>query len=123
MRVICQLECLIFKYGPYNEILITILQINNRSIQDMQIFGDPLRTPIVIVEHVLNVPRRFPSENSLLRHIGHIDSDGFPLSLNYDSIAKKFAQPSNDRVLKIVVFVHGFQACLVAFIANYTFYF
>ncbi|XP_027942593.1 protein FAM135B-like isoform X2 [Vigna unguiculata] len=85
------------------------MRINNRSIQDMQIFGDPLRTPIVIVEHVLNVPRRFPSENSLLRHIGHIDSDGFPLSLNYDSIAKKFAQPSNDRVLKIVVFVHGFQ--------------
>ncbi|XP_027942595.1 protein FAM135B-like isoform X4 [Vigna unguiculata] len=71
------------------------MRINNRSIQDMQIFGDPLRTPIVIVEHVLNVPRRFPSENSLLRHIGHIDSDGFPLSLNYDSIAKKFAQPNS----------------------------
>lgn len=122
MRVICQLECLIFTYGPYNEILITILQINNRSIQDMQIFGDPLHTPIVIVEHVLNVPRRFPSENSLLKHIGHMDCDGFPLNL-YDCIGKKSAQQSNDRVLKIVVFVHGFQACLVDFIANYTFYF
>lgn len=95
----------------YNEILITILQINNRSIQDMQIFGDPLRTPIVVVEHVLNVPRRFPSENSLLSHIGSIDSDGFPFSLNT-------APPSNARVLKIVVFVHGFQACLVDFIAK-----
>ncbi|XP_047149714.1 uncharacterized protein LOC124821803 isoform X2 [Vigna umbellata] len=84
------------------------MRINNRSIQDMQIFGDPLRTPIVIVEHVLNVPRRFPSENSLLRHIGHMDCDGFPLNL-YDSIGKKSAQQSNDRVLKIVVFVHGFQ--------------
>ncbi|WVZ19315.1 hypothetical protein V8G54_006637 [Vigna mungo] len=94
------------------------MRINNRSIQDMQIFGDPLRTPIVIVEHVLNVPRRFPSENSLLRHIGHMDCDGFPLNL-YDSIGKKSAQQSNDRVLKIVVFVHGFQACLVDFIANY----
>jgi len=84
----------------------------------MQIFGDPLRTPIVIVEHVLNVPRRFPSENSLLRHIGRIDSDGFPLSLNIDSIGKKSAPPTNARVLKIVVFVHGFQACLVDFIAK-----
>ncbi|ESW09271.1 hypothetical protein PHAVU_009G113900 [Phaseolus vulgaris] len=78
------------------------MRINNRSIQDMQIFGDPLRTPIVVVEHVLNVPRRFPSENSLLSHIGSIDSDGFPFSLNT-------APPSNARVLKIVVFVHGFQ--------------
>ncbi|KAK7352933.1 hypothetical protein VNO80_18364 [Phaseolus coccineus] len=78
------------------------MRINNRSIQDMQIFGDPLRTPIVIVEHVLNVPRRFPSENSLLSHIGPIDSDGFPFSLNS-------APTSNPRVLKIVVFVHGFQ--------------
>ncbi|RDX87497.1 hypothetical protein CR513_31023, partial [Mucuna pruriens] len=88
------------------------MQINNRSIQDMQIFGDPLRTPIVIVEHVLNVPQRGPSENSLLRHIEHIDSDGSPSGLSSDTIGKKFAPQSNARVLKIVVFVHGFQACL-----------
>ncbi|XP_029126722.1 protein FAM135B isoform X2 [Cajanus cajan] len=85
------------------------MRFNNRSIQDMQIFGDPLRTPIVIVEHVMNVPRRCPSDNSLLRNIGDIDSDGLPIGLNSDNISKKLAPQSNARVLKIVVFVHGFQ--------------
>ncbi|KAG5048618.1 hypothetical protein JHK85_009721 [Glycine max] len=88
------------------------MRINNRSVQDMQIFGDLLHTPIVIVEHVMNVPRRCPSANSLLRHIGSIDSDGLPIGLSSDTIGKKFATQSNARVLKIVVFVHGFQACL-----------
>ncbi|KAK7311739.1 hypothetical protein RJT34_10059 [Clitoria ternatea] len=85
------------------------MRINNHSIQDMQIFGDPLRTPIVIVEHVLNVPRRCPSDNSFLRSIGHVDSD---LLFEPDSdtiMGKKSATQSNARVLKIVVFVHGFQ--------------
>ncbi|KAL3023804.1 hypothetical protein AAZX31_04G085400 [Glycine max] len=85
------------------------MRINNRSVQDMQIFGDLLHTPIVIVEHVMNVPRRCPSANSLLRHIGCIDSDGLPIGLSSDTIGKKFATQSNARVLKIVVFVHGFQ--------------
>ncbi|KHN37209.1 Protein FAM135A-like protein [Glycine soja] len=88
------------------------MRINNRSVQDMQIFGDLLHTPIVIVEHVMNVPRHCPSANSLLKHIGSIDSDGLPIGLSSDTIGKKFAPQSNARVLKIVVFVHGFQACL-----------
>ncbi|TKY74507.1 FAM135A protein [Spatholobus suberectus] len=88
------------------------MRINNSSIQDMQIFGDPLHMPIVIVEHVINVARRCPSANSLLRHIGHIDSDSLPIGLSSDFIGKKFAPQSNARVLEIVVFVHGFQACL-----------
>uniref|UniRef100_A0A0R0JEB2 Uncharacterized protein n=2 Tax=Glycine max TaxID=3847 RepID=A0A0R0JEB2_SOYBN len=85
------------------------MRINNRSVQDMQIFGDLLHTPIVIVEHVMNVPRHCPSANSLLKHIGSIDSDGLPIGLSSDTIGKKFAPQSNARVLKIVVFVHGFQ--------------
>ncbi|KAG5034419.1 hypothetical protein JHK87_009329 [Glycine soja] len=80
------------------------MRINNRSVQDMQIFGDLLHTPIVIVEHVMNVPRRCPSANSLLRHIGCIDSDGLPIGLSSDTIGKKFATQSNARVLRIVVF-------------------
>ncbi|KAL2340062.1 hypothetical protein Fmac_008002 [Flemingia macrophylla] len=87
------------------------MRFNNRTIQDMQIFGDPLRTPIVIVEHVMNVPRHYPSEISLLRNIGDIDSDNLPIGLGSDTIGKKLAPQSNARVLKIVVFVHGFQAC------------
>ncbi|TKY45378.1 FAM135A protein [Spatholobus suberectus] len=70
------------------------LKINNSSIQDMQIFGDPLHMPIVIVEHVINVARHCPSANSLLRHIGHIDSDSLPIGLSSDFIGKKFAPQS-----------------------------
>ncbi|XP_061352978.1 uncharacterized protein LOC133297794 isoform X1 [Gastrolobium bilobum] len=84
---------------------IAQMQINNRSIQDMHIFGDPLRIPIVIVEHVINAPRRSTSETSLARHIGFVDSH----DLSPDTIGKKSAPQSNARVLKIVVFVHGFQ--------------
>lgn len=70
----------------------------------MHIFGDPLRIPIVIVERVMNTPRRTSSHSSYLRHM--------QTEPNPDTIGKKSAPQSIARVLKIVVFVHGFQACL-----------
>ncbi|KAK7282940.1 hypothetical protein RIF29_12075 [Crotalaria pallida] len=76
---------------------IAQMQINNRSIQDMYIFGDPLHVPIVIVERVMNTPRRDSNQNSYLRH------------MRTDTIGKQSAPQSIARVLKIVVFVHGFQ--------------
>jgi hypothetical protein len=84
----------------------------------MQIFGDPLRIPVVLVERVMNVPRRSISEISLLGHVGLVDSHSLKNGLGSDTIRKKSAPESNVRVLKIVVFVHGFQACLVDFIAK-----
>ncbi|KAE9603800.1 putative protein FAM135, alpha/Beta hydrolase [Lupinus albus] len=80
---------------------IAQMQINNRSIQDMYIFGDPLRVPIVIVERVTNTPRRNSNQNSYLRHM---QTESSP-----DTIGKKSAPQSVARLLKIVVFVHGFQ--------------
>ncbi|CAL0305626.1 unnamed protein product [Lupinus luteus] len=80
---------------------IAQMQINNRSIQDMYIFGEPLRVPIVIVERVMNTPRRNSNQNSYLRHM---QTEPSP-----DTIGKKSAPKSNARLLKIVVFVHGFQ--------------
>lgn len=94
------------------------MQINNRSIQDMQIFGDPLRIPVVLVERVMNVPRRSTSEISLMRHVGFVDSHSLTNGPSSDTLSKKSAPQSYVRVLKIVVFVHGFQACLVDFIAK-----
>ncbi|KAK2392444.1 protein FAM135B [Trifolium repens] len=88
---------------------IAQMRINNRSIQDMQIFGDPLRIPVVLVERVMNVPRRSISEISLLGHVGLVDSHSLKNGLGSDTIRKKSAPESNVRVLKIVVFVHGFQ--------------
>ncbi|XP_027369110.1 protein FAM135B-like isoform X2 [Abrus precatorius] len=82
---------------------IAQMRINNRSIQDMHIFGDPSRIPIVSVERVMNAPRRTISENSYLRHVALINS------LNLDTASKTSAPQSSTRVLKIVVFVHGFQ--------------
>ncbi|XP_028777831.1 protein FAM135B isoform X2 [Neltuma alba] len=87
---------------------IAQMRINNRSIQDMYIFGDPSRVPIVIVERMMSTTRRTNSENSYLRHVELVES----LTLRTDSsgtVHKKSAPQSNARVLKIVVFVHGFQ--------------
>lgn len=88
------------------------MQINNRSIQDMQIFGNPSHIPIVIVERVMNARWRSSSENSYLRHFDVIDSMG-PLTGPSSAAANKKSGSGslqNGRVLRIVVFVHGFQA-------------
>lgn len=90
----------------------SILQINNRSIQDMHIFGDPSSIPIVIVERVMNAPRRTISDNSYLRQVELVNSHSFQTGLNLDTANKISAPQTSTRVLKIVVFVHGFQASL-----------
>ena len=78
----------------------------------MHIFGDPLRMPIVMVERVMNAPRRTTSQNSYLRHFGLVDSHSLQTGHSSDTVGKKSAPENNSHVLKIVVFVHGFQACL-----------
>lgn len=93
------------------------MQINNRSIQDMHLFGNPSHIPIVIIERVTNAPRRANSVNSYLRHLDVIDSQGLPIGPGSASVNKQsdFSLHQNARALKIVVFVHGFQACFVLF--------
>lgn len=90
------------------------LQINNRSIQDLHIFGDPSRIPIVIVERVVNAPIRSTIGNSSFSLLDQKDTNAL--------IAGVDSNPSNKlsgttrqsgRTLKIVVFVHGFQACFM----------
>uniref|UniRef100_A0A7N2RF62 DUF676 domain-containing protein n=1 Tax=Quercus lobata TaxID=97700 RepID=A0A7N2RF62_QUELO len=91
---------------------IAQMNINNRSIQDMQIFGNPSHIPIVIVERVMNARWRSSSENSYLRHFDVIDSM-VPLTGPSSAAANKKSGSGslqNGRVLRIVVFVHGFQA-------------
>ncbi|GAB2292886.1 hypothetical protein Dimus_027113 [Dionaea muscipula] len=87
---------------------IAQMRINSHSIQDMQIFEDPSRVPVVIVERVVNAPRRTYSGNS---YFCHHDQELQP-SLNGLKNTSKFStndQQQNGRLLKIVVFVHGFQ--------------
>ncbi|GMI82744.1 hypothetical protein like AT1G58350 [Hibiscus trionum] len=87
------------------------MKINSRSIQDMQIFGDPSAAPIVIVERVTNAPRRTLSYNSFMKNLDVLDSVASPADISSEEGKKpsrsKAAKRSRD--LKVVVFVHGFQ--------------
>ncbi|CAH8306129.1 unnamed protein product [Eruca vesicaria subsp. sativa] len=88
---------------------IAQMRINNRSIQDMHILGDPMRVPIIIIERVLNAPRRTLSDNSYLRHVDMLDS-GLLNAVNDEAEeTKATSSQKSSRELKIVVFVHGFQ--------------
>ncbi|KAG6737836.1 hypothetical protein POTOM_059367 [Populus tomentosa] len=96
---------------------IAQMRINNRSIQDMYIFGDLLRIPIIIVERVTNAPLRTLSENSFFKNLDLVDAHGSYSGPSTESEAGK-KQPSaalskNGRELKAVIFVHGFQARLI----------
>ncbi|KAL0357546.1 UNVERIFIED_CONTAM: protein FAM [Sesamum calycinum] len=90
---------------------IAQMRINNRSIQDLHIFGDPSRVPIVLVERVVNAPVRPTSGNSYFSHVDQKDTNSLTTGVGSDSSNKlSGASPrQSGRVLKIVVFVHGFQ--------------
>ncbi|CAO2838493.1 unnamed protein product [Amaranthus hypochondriacus] len=88
---------------------IAQMKINSRSVQDLQIFGDPSSVPVVIVERVINAPRRSSSGNS---YFGHVDQRAPSTLLSELKTVSKISGAdnlANGRVLKIVVFVHGFQ--------------
>ncbi|KAL7199346.1 hypothetical protein ACSBR2_021602 [Camellia fascicularis] len=90
---------------------IELMRINNRSMQDMHIFGDPSRIPIIIVERVVNAPLRSTSGHSYFSYLNQKNTSGLLTDIsskakNKSSVASNH---QNGRVLKIVVFVHGFQ--------------
>lgn len=81
---------------------IAQMNINNRSIQDMHIFGDPSRVPVVILEqHVMNVPTHGSPTKAISNSLD--DAESATISKGRMPNSKK------GRLLKIVVFVHGFQ--------------
>lgn len=85
--------------------------MENRFIQDLHVSGDLLRIPVVIVEQAINVPKRSFGGNSCSR-LGQKDenvSAGF--GNDHVNALSSAHTHSNGRVLKIAVFVHGFQAC------------
>ncbi|GLT93665.1 hypothetical protein SLE2022_114460 [Rubroshorea leprosula] len=90
---------------------IAQMKMNNQSIQDMYIFGDPLRIPILIVEHVMNAHRRAFSDDSYLRNLDLIDTASLLTGACSEAEKKQPSKslPENGRDLKIAVFVHGFQ--------------
>lgn len=99
--------------SDFSLISFTSLQINHRSIQDLHIFGDPSHIPIVIVERVINAPRRTISANSYFSHFDFKDSARLVSGSSFETTKKQSgAGPQqNGCILKVVVFVHGFQVC------------
>ncbi|XP_043719208.1 protein FAM135A-like isoform X2 [Telopea speciosissima] len=90
---------------------IAQMRINNRSVQDMHIFGDPLRVPVLIVERVTNAPFRTTSGNSYFSSLNLSDTPSILIEPNIMAVKRLSAAGThrNDRVLRVVVFVHGFQ--------------
>ncbi|XP_028802084.1 protein FAM135B-like [Neltuma alba] len=88
---------------------ITQMRINNRSIQDMHIFGDPSHMPIVVVERVMNAPRRTISDTSYMKHVELMESHSLQTQHNSATVDDQLVSKVNAFTLKIVVFVHGFQ--------------
>ncbi|XP_047969623.1 protein FAM135B-like isoform X1 [Salvia hispanica] len=89
---------------------IAQMRINNRSIQDLYMFGDPSRIPIVIVERAVNAPLSSTKGIFSFNQLDPKYTNG--LVAGADSIpSNKLSGTTRQtgRVLKIVVFVHGFQ--------------
>lgn len=78
------------------------MQINGLYIQDMHIFRDPSRVPVVLVEqHVIN----FPNNSSQLS----LDQNDATV-IEEENLLPKFSMGNkSSHVLHAVVFVHGFQ--------------
>lgn len=90
---------------------IAHMSINNQSLKDMHLFGDPLRMPIVIVERIISASMRTTSVNSYFSPFDQKDSPTVLTGHGFKAMSKlSGASPQQDgHVLKIVVFVHGFQ--------------
>lgn len=88
---------------------IAQMRINNRSIQDMHIFSDPLRNPVILVERVMNAQFRTRSGNSFFSPLEHSANILMGTRLNTGNKLSGTGTPRSSRILRIVVFVHGFQ--------------
>ncbi|XP_047967998.1 protein FAM135B-like isoform X1 [Salvia hispanica] len=88
---------------------IATMMIENRSIQDMYIFGDPSHVPIVIVEDAVNAPIRVMRRNSYISRVDQNEKNGFFPRFGTDPENALVSTRPDGRSLRIVIFVHGFQ--------------
>ncbi|KAH1237628.1 Protein FAM135B [Glycine max] len=91
---------------------IAQMRINNRSLQDMYIFGDPLRVPIIIVERLENMYRSASVKSYFLPledKARHILENGSRAIIQLP----RNSPQQNEHVLRVVVFVHGNQWLLI----------
>jgi len=71
----------------------------------MHIFGDPSHVPVILIEqHVMNIPLHGSAKNLSFNSMGQNDSSTIPKGDKVIPNSKR-----NGRLLKVVIFVHGFQ--------------
>lgn len=80
--------------------------MNSQALQDMQIFGMPSQLPILIVEsHTVPIERIASNVALQSKHIG----SGTSFLLEKPGNLLTLSSKSHGKVLRVVVFVHGFQ--------------
>lgn len=90
---------------------IAQMKINTQSVQDMHIYADPSRVPVVLIEqHVMVIPQHGSSKDLALNASEQKDTIVLP-KLQGDSLATKSSAggKKNGRILRAIIFVHGFQ--------------
>lgn len=89
---------------------IAQMKINTRSVQDMHIYADPSRVPVVLIEqHVMVVPQHGSTKDLASSSSEQKDTIVLP-KLQVESLAlKNINGKKGGRVLRAVIFVHGFQ--------------
>uniref|UniRef100_A0A0D9XX67 DUF676 domain-containing protein n=1 Tax=Leersia perrieri TaxID=77586 RepID=A0A0D9XX67_9ORYZ len=93
---------------------ITQMKINTLSVQDMHIYADPSRVPVVLIEqHVMVVPQHGSSKDLATNSSEQKDTIVLP-KLQGDSLAlKSSAGKKGGRILRAVVFGHHLDLRLV----------
>ena len=87
-----------------------LMQINTQSVQDMHIYADPSRVPVVLIEqHVMVVPQHSSSKD-LASSPEQKDTIVLPKLQGESLVPKSSAGKKSGRILRAVIFVHGFQA-------------
>ncbi|KAH7285412.1 hypothetical protein KP509_33G027000 [Ceratopteris richardii] len=82
------------------------IKINSRSVQDMQIFGMPSLLPVLIVEsHTIPIERIGSNTQPSSKQLG----SGTSLLLEKSGNLLKVTSKGPGKILRVVVFVHGFQ--------------
>jgi len=76
----------------------------------MHIYADPSRVPVVLIEqHVMVIPQHGSSKDLALNAAEQKDTIVLP-KLQGDSLATKSTGKKSGRILRAIIFVHGFQA-------------
>uniref|UniRef100_A0A804RCS5 Protein FAM135B n=1 Tax=Zea mays TaxID=4577 RepID=A0A804RCS5_MAIZE len=89
---------------------IAQMKINTQSVQDMHIYADPSHVPVVLIEqHVMVVPQHSSSKDLASNASEQKDTIVLPKLQGEPLVPKSSVGKKSGRILRAVIFVHGFQ--------------